>query len=140
MPDDSLERIREQIREVEKREADARLTGDTAVLDALWSDALLVNNPANLLLNKSQNLALIKHVALNARSYWRETLKISIDGKTALATGNETVVLSHDATSSTISYSYMNVWREDASTWKLVARFGGVIGRMPAAPSHDTSD
>jgi hypothetical protein len=136
----AAERAHEQIREVERREADARLRADVAVLDSLWSDSLIVNNPGNLLLNKSQNLALIKRVAINASSYLRETLKIALYGDTAIATGNETVILSRgEDAGSTISYNYMNVWRAIDSQWKLVARFGGVIGRLPADAPRGTS-
>jgi hypothetical protein len=129
----SAEGVHDQIREMERLEADARLRADVVALDSLWSDSLIVNNSANLLLSKSQNLALIEHVARNASSYLRETLKIAIDGDTAIATGNETVILSTGAhAGSFVFYSYMNVWRETDSHWKLIARFGDVIGRLPA--------
>jgi uncharacterized protein with von Willebrand factor type A (vWA) domain len=139
MTDVSGDLIRTQIRDLENREAEARVRADAVMLDTLWSDRLIVNSTSNLLLNKAQNLALLQLEVFRTNYYHRDTLKITLDGETAIATGNETTVLVGGVfAGSRVFYSYMNVWNKHAEDWKLVGRFVGMISRTPAeeAPAN----
>ena len=128
-----------EIFDLEQREARATVENDLNVLDALWSESLVVSSTANLVLSKNQALTLFRGGKIRLKTFERRISKVGIIGDVALATGNETFTVKDDpsgaeaSTSDLFVCSYMNTWKREADTWKLIGRHVGFMARMPAA-------
>jgi hypothetical protein len=121
-----------QIKDLEQREADAMLRADVRVLDALWSDDLLVNSTSNLIADKRILLGVIGVGRLRLRSYGRLTLRAMLNGDTIITTGNESSQLEGDTAGIVLHCSYMNAWIKRDPTWLLLGRHVALISRVAA--------
>jgi hypothetical protein len=126
-----------EIAEVEQREALATLENDIGALDLLWSEGLVVSSTAQLVLSKPQALTLFRAGRIRLKTFERRISKLAVLGDLALATGNESFTVKDDPSSGEPSIpdvfvcSYMNAWRVEGATWKMVGRHVGFIARMP---------
>ena len=128
----------DEVAEVEEREALATLGNNVEVLDALWSESLVVSSTANLVLNKSQALTLFRAGRIRLKTFERRISKLAVIGDVALATGNESFTVKDDPTGKEPSPSdifvcnYMNAWKREHDGWKMIGRHVGFMARMPA--------
>jgi len=112
------------------------LRADVRVLDALWSDDLLVNSTSNLIADKRILLGVIGVGRLRLRSYGRLTLRAMLNGDTIITTGNESSQLEGDTAGIVLHCSYMNAWIKRDLAWLLFGRHVGLISRVPADSMH----
>lgn len=119
--------IEREIRELDRKEADAVLRGDFATVEQLWSADLVVNNPFNKVVKGSQGP--IRTGALTYVSFVRTIESVQVHGDTAIVMGRETVVPkdgSPDA-GETIHRRFTNIWMKRDGAWRLTARHANVI-------------
>lgn len=125
------------VAEVEEREAQATLGNDVKVLEALWSESLVVSSTENLVLNKSQALGLFRAGRIRLKTFERRISKVAIIGDVALATGNESFTVKDDPTGKEPTpqdlfiCNYMNAWKREGDSWKMIGRHVGFMARMP---------
>jgi hypothetical protein len=124
----SKEQIRLQILDMEQREADAMLRADVAALDSIWHDEFVANSSSNLVAGKKILLEVIGDGRLRLRSHKRRVVRIATQGDVVVATGNEnSEMVGFDAV---LFCSYMNVWVQEAGTWRMLGRHVGLIDRL----------
>jgi hypothetical protein len=127
-----------EVAAAEQREAQATLGNDVAVLDALWSDGLVVSSTANLVLSKTQALTLFRGGKIRLKTFERRISKLAVIDDIALATGNESFTVKEDPAGTEPSptdlfiCSYMNAWKLERGQWKMIGRHVGFMARMPA--------
>ncbi|MFZ1120123.1 MAG: nuclear transport factor 2 family protein [Candidatus Binataceae bacterium] len=125
-------KIWREIKELERREADAMLRADVSTLSALWSDDLLVNSTANLIADKKILLGVIADGRLRLKSYSRLTMRAVINGDTVITTGNESSQLEGPTAGTMLYCSYMNSWIRRDLAWQLFGRHVGLMSSSPA--------
>lgn len=113
------------IRQMEQQEMQALLKGDTLTLfEKIWSPALLVQNPANLIVTRQEIAALIKAGKIDYAAFERIIEKINIVGNTALVMGREEVAPegNTDHSGKVVIRRFTNIWIKHYNQWKLVGR------------------
>lgn len=113
------------IRKLEQAERQAILGGDTSrLMNVLWAPEFLVNNPANIVVTKSEVAALIKSGKLNYEHFDRVIEKISIIDNTAIVMGREEIKPQgvSDYAGERITRRFTNIWMSRNGSWKLVGR------------------
>jgi ketosteroid isomerase-like protein len=81
------EAIQHELQRLEAVWNNAHLAGDTAALDALWADELVVTVPKMPLFNKAQSLAIWRTGRMKFKRYETSDLGFRIFGDTAVVTG-----------------------------------------------------
>ncbi len=76
-----------ELQRLEKVWNDAHLRGDTAALDDLWADELVVTVPKMQLMNKSQSLAIWRTGRMKFQRYETSDTAFRIYGEAAVVTG-----------------------------------------------------
>lgn len=79
--------IQTELQRLEKVWNDAHLAGDTAALNALWADELVVTVPKMPLFNKAQSLAIWRTGKMKFKRYETSDLVFRVIGDTAVVTG-----------------------------------------------------
>ncbi len=113
------------IRNLEQAEVQAVLKGDTATLfNKLWAPEFLVNNPANIVVTKSDVAALIRSGKLNYEQFNRVIEKVSIIDNTAIVMGREEIAPQGvtDHAGKQLTRRFTNIWMKRNGEWKSVAR------------------
>jgi hypothetical protein len=116
-----------EIARLEEREAKAMLAGDCATLNELWSVDLIVNSTANIIAGRDTLIAWIASRRLRFNTYERVITRLSCSAELGIATGNETTEAAIGRPEVRTFCSYMNVWRKEGGSWKLIARHVGMI-------------
>jgi len=123
--------VERQIRELEKKDADAVLRGDFSVMERSWADDFTVNSPRNQVTQGKQKvLELIRAGNIGTYSlFQREIESITIHDAVAIVMGMETVKRTSKAaaTTDTVRRRYMNVWTNRGGEWLLTARQANVV-------------
>lgn len=122
-------RAEDQIRSLEHLEREAVLAGDTAALERLWADTLIVNNPqSSISADRDVVLGLIRSGVLRYSSFKRTTEAVRIDGDLAIVMGAEEVVRpAEGAAAAAIHRRFTNIWRKKGDRWVMIARHANVI-------------
>ncbi len=128
----SQDAVEQEIRRLERRDAEAVLRGDFAAMEATWSDDFTVNSPRNQITHGKQKvLELIKASTIGTyASFVRETETVLVHGDTAIAIGLETVTptsTSSNQAGQVVRRRYMNVWTRQEGAWLLTARHVNVL-------------
>lgn len=113
------------IRNLEQAEVQAVLKGDTATLfNKLWAPEFLVNNPANIVVTKSDVASLIRSGKLNYEQFNRVIEKVSIIDNTAIVMGREEIAPQGvtDHAGKQLTRRFTNIWMKRNGEWKSVAR------------------
>jgi ketosteroid isomerase-like protein len=119
-----------EIEALDQREADAMLGADTATLQTLWADDMVVNSTANMIAGKKLLLEMVENGQLKLRMYERRPVRISVFGELVVSTGNEVSQLIRGSIAGfKLFTSYMNVWTKRDGNWQLLARHVGLIHR-----------
>ena len=124
----SEEQIRQQILDMEQREAEAMLRADVRTLDSIWHERFVANSSSNIVAGKEILLQVIGDGRLRLRSHKRRVVRIVTQGDVVVATGNEnSEMVGLDAV---LFCSYMNVWVREAGTWRMLGRHVGLMDRL----------
>jgi hypothetical protein len=113
------------IRKLEQAEVQAILKGDTSTLfNELWAPEFLVNNPANLVVTKSDVATLIRTGKIDYAHFDRIIEKISIIGNTAIVMGREEIKPKGvtDHAGKVVTRRFTNIWMKRDGKWKAVGR------------------
>src|SRR5882724_76221 len=135
-PDSSHTGLEREIEQLEKDEAAARVRGDVAKLESLWSDDLLINATENIIYTKSHFIVRIKAGQVMFRSFDRTISRMAVSENVAVTTGNESIVPDNGADAGKSVYcSYMNVWTRGGGRWQMIGRQVAVIARASSNTS-----
>ena len=118
-----------EIRRLDQLEAQATITGDTAMLQKLWSPNFVVNNPANTIVNVSQISALMKEGKIAYASFSRVIEKVTITDNVAVTMGYEVnrPEKATDHAGKKVTRKYTNVWLKGKRGWRIIARQATII-------------
>ena len=119
------ENIEEKIRDLEQLEARAVLKSDTVRLfKKLWAPEFIVNNPANVVVDRKEVATLFKAGKIDYESFDRTIEKISIIENTAIVMGHEEInpVGLSDHAGKKLIRRFTNIWMKRKGNWKLVGR------------------
>src|SRR4051812_9086522 len=115
----------QEIRTLEEQGRLAFLAGDTAALDAMWDNRLLVNSPLDLVNDKARVLDLLGKGVIRHTMDEVEIEHIARYGDVVVVMGRDTVdgpptnVLTHRR--------FTNVWQLQDGAWRMIARHAQVI-------------
>ena len=115
----------EKIMDLEQLEARAVLKSDTVRLfKKLWAPEFIVNDPANVVINRQEVAALFKAGKIDYESFDRTIEKISIIENTAIVMGSEEInpVGVSDHAGKRLIRRFTNIWMKRKGNWKLVGR------------------
>jgi ketosteroid isomerase-like protein len=119
--------VEQEIRRLDAQEADAVLRGDYVLIDELWADDFIVNNPFNSV--GFGRTGRVRTGVITYASFERVPEFVGLRGDVAIVMGHEVVVPiapSVDA-GRTLRRRYTNIWMKTAGGWKLAARHANVI-------------
>jgi ketosteroid isomerase-like protein len=119
--------VEQEIRRLDAQEADAVLRGDYALIDELWADDFIVNNPFNSV--GFGRTGRVRTGVITYASFERVPEFVGLRGDVAIVMGHEVVVPiapSVDA-GRTLRRRYTNIWMKTGGGWKLSARHANVI-------------
>ena len=115
----------QEIRTLEEQGRVAFLAGDTATLDGMWDNRLLVNSPLNIVNDKARVLGLLGSGRIRHTSDEVEIEHIARYGDVVVVMGRDTVdgppthVLTHRR--------FTNIWQLQDGAWQMIARHAQVI-------------
>jgi len=113
--------VKTEFERLEKVWNDAHLQGDTAALDRLWSDELVVTVPRMQLFDKAQSLAIWRTGRMKFKRYETSDLNIRAFGDTAVVTG--ALVRERNFMGKEIheDWRFTKVYIQRDGMWKVVA-------------------
>lgn len=118
------------IRQLEEQERQAVLQGDLDVLERLWAEEFIVNNPQNQISpSRDAVLALVKKGLIRYAVFERQIESIRFNADIAIVMGAETVEPVGDAprAGGTVNRRFTNIWRKQDANWHMIARHANVI-------------
>jgi hypothetical protein len=119
-----------QIRELEEQGRTAFLAGDTATLDGMWDDALVVNSPLNIINDKSRVLELLAAGRIRHARNDVEIERVSRFDDVVVVMGRDTVDgPPHDAP---VHRRFTNVWQLQRGGWVMIARHAQIVANGPS--------
>lgn len=122
------------IRQLEEQERQAVLQQDIAMLERLWAEDFIVNNPQNQISpSRDAVLALVKKGLIRYTTFERRIESIHFNGDVAIVMGAETVEPVGDTprAGGTVERRFTNIWRKLDTTWHIIARHANVIAPTP---------
>jgi ketosteroid isomerase-like protein len=128
----SEQAIFDEITALEHAGREAFLARDIARLDAMWSDALLVNSPINRVHTKQQVLALLVAGTIAHTELDGTVERIERIGELVVVMGDERVVNAPDKPA--LNRRYTNLWRQEDGRWRLVVRHANITLFNAQAP------
>lgn len=125
--DARAESVEHEVRDLDRREAEAVLAADYATLDQLWAEDFIVNNPFNKVARASTGV--VRTGALTYSSFVREVEAVEVHGEVVVVMGKETVVPKGSSPDSgkTILRRYTHLWMKRDGKWRLTARHANVV-------------
>ncbi len=126
--------IEREVRRLDAQEADAVLRGDFALVESLWADDFVVNNPFNAVGFAREGRVRTGMTAYTA--FERVAEAVAVRGEVVIVMGREAVVPKAPSSNAgrTVHRRYTNIWMKTATGWKLSARHANVIARVETAP------
>jgi ketosteroid isomerase-like protein len=119
--------IEREIRRLDAQEADAVLRGDYALIDRLWADDFIVNNPRNSV--GFGRTGAVRMGEITYASFQRVAEFVALRGDVAIVMGHEVVVPKAPSLDAglTLHRRYTNVWMKSAQGWRLSARHANLV-------------
>ena len=110
-------------------EAEAVLSSDMTKLEDLWSESLVVNNPANSVMQRTQVLEHVRTGIIKYTSFERSVEASTVIDDIGIIMGQEVVTPAPGAplAGKTVTRRFTNVWSSSRGVWKLVGRQATVI-------------
>jgi hypothetical protein len=119
-----------EIRRMETLERESVLKGDSvALFDKIWSPAMIVNTPANVVGTVEGTKAHFRSGDLNYLSFERNIEKITFNDNVAIVMGGEVIKpQGHQVNAGkTVSRRFTHVWLYKNDRWSLIARQATII-------------
>lgn len=118
--------IENQIRELEKAEANAVLNRDSSKLESIWAEAFTVNTPYNTIGTRKRGDAINLHYSRFDRNI--EKILISSD-HTVITMGNEVIVRKPPMTNAgqVMTRRFTHTWIKTNDKWQIIARHANFI-------------
>jgi len=120
----------EEIKKLDRAEADAIQRKDVAALDKLLAEDFTVNSPRNeIVKGREEVYALIRNGVINYSSFVREPETILFYGNTVVVMGRETIKQADNAAGAgqIVRRRYTNIWVKKKGKWLLTARHASII-------------
>jgi ketosteroid isomerase-like protein len=122
--------LEQEIRKLDRAEADGLLRKDVGVLAKLWAEDFTVNNPRNGISNgRKEVVALIRNGTIDYSSFVRDVETMLFHGDTVIIMGLETIkpVGKAPFAGQTVRRRFTHFWMKTRGTWLLTARHANVI-------------
>ena len=118
--------LENEIRNLDKAEAEAVLKHDTLTLETIWADDFTVNTPYNVVNRRKRGDRVNLHYSRFDRN--TESLLLYSDSL-AITMGGEVIVRKAPMTMAgqTLTRRYTHVWMRRAGKWQLAARHANFI-------------
>lgn len=118
-----------QIKILEAAQSKAILESDTIALSKIWAEDFHVNNPSNMVVNRSQVFQRIKNTFIKYSTYTQEPEYYGVFGDVVVVMGKETVVPIGDNPDKgkTITRRYTDVYKNISGEWKEISRHANII-------------
>ena len=119
-----------EIRRLEDLEREAVIRVDSmALFNRLWSPAMVINTPANMVGTVEATKALLRAGKLNYLSFERTIEKITFIDDIAIVMGGEVVKPqgSQLHAGKTVSRRFTNIWKYKNKSWGIIARQPTII-------------
>ena len=118
-----------QIKILEAAQTKAIMESDTITLAKIWAEDFHVNNPSNMIVNRSQVFQRIKSTFIKYSTYIQEPEYYGVFGDVVVVMGKETVVPIGDNPDKdkTITRRYTDVYKNINGEWKEIARHANII-------------
>ena len=118
-----------QIKILAAAQTKAIMESDTITLAKIWAEDFHVNNPSNMVVNRSQVFQRIKSTFIKYSTYIQEPEYYGIFGDVVVVMGKETVVPIGDNPDKdkTITRRYTDVYKNINGEWKEIARHANII-------------
>lgn len=123
------EAIIAQIKILEAAQTKAILESDTVALAKIWAEDFHVNNPSNMVVNRSQVFQRIKNTFIKYSTYTQEPEYYGVFGDVVVVMGKEIVVPIGDNPDKdkTIIRRYTDVYKNINDEWKEISRHANII-------------
>jgi ketosteroid isomerase-like protein len=113
--------VEQTIRQLDRDWVKAYTRGDTAVLDRIYADDLIVTNPDGSVGNKAEELAAIKSGAFAFQSITNEDVRVRVFGEMAVVTGRSMMKGRYKDQDISGGYRYTDVYLKKRGRWQAVA-------------------
>lgn len=128
---DSIATWEQDIRTLEEAGRVAFLAADTATLDAMWDEELLVNSPLNIINDKARVLELLESGRIRHTFNHVVIERVSRFDNVVVVMGRDTV--DGPPNGVVVERRFTNVWQRQAGTWKMIARHAQIVAPRPAS-------
>ena len=118
-----------QIKILEAAQTKAIMESDTITLAKIWAEDFHVNNPSNMIVNRSQVFQRIRSTFIKYSTYIQEPEYYGVFGDVVVVMGKETVVPIGDNPDKdkTITRRYTDVYKNINGEWKEIVRHANII-------------
>jgi ketosteroid isomerase-like protein len=112
----------EEVRQMQKRYADAIQASDTAALRKIWADDYTFTNGAGQLVTKAQRLANLRSGATNVQSADETDVKVRVYGRdAAVLTSRVTLKAQYSGKQGSGEYRNTAFWVKTSAGWQMAA-------------------
>jgi Domain of unknown function (DUF4440) len=122
---DSIETWEMEVRALEETGRTAFLAADTATLDAIWDDALVVNSPLNVINDKARVLELLSTGRIRHTFDDVVIERVSRYDDVVVVMGRDTV--DGPPHGGVMNRRFTNVWQMRGGEWKMIARHAQIV-------------
>ncbi len=118
---DSMDKVRQTIRELESRRFRAMIEADAVTLEALLADSLVYTHSSATTDGKASYIAGIKSKKWQYRQIDRPVEDLQVHGDTVVVTGQVRIDILIDGKPKIMNSRYSDVWVKGAKGWQMVA-------------------
>jgi len=115
----------QDIRALEEAARVAFLAADTATLDAMWDEDLLVNSPLNIINNKAKVLELLGSGRIRHTFDDVVIERVQRYGEVVVVMGRDTV--DGPPHGAIMNRRFTNIWQLQDGAWKMIARHAQIV-------------
>ena len=112
--------VEQTIRQLDRDWIEAYTRGNTAVLDRIYADDLIVTNPDGSVGNKAEELAGIKSGAFAFQSITNEDVKVRVFEKMAVVTGRSMMKGRYKDQDISGGYRYTDIYLKRMGHWQAI--------------------
>jgi ketosteroid isomerase-like protein len=115
---------------INKEYDEALVRGDTIALERIFGDEFVYTSTSGEVLNKSQQLGLIKSGAMKIASGSSEDIQVRLYGNIALMMGSFIAKGQFKGEAFDSTERYTSVWVKRAGRWQLIAEQGTLVPKQ----------
>ena len=119
-----------EIRRLDNLERESVMRSDSVVLfEKLWSPAMIINTPANVVGTVKETKALLRAGNLAYKSFERTNERVSIHDNVAIVMGAEVIKPQGKQlhAGKSVTRRFTNVWMYKDNAWSIIARQATII-------------